>query len=201
MSSIKRPLAVAGAAVLLGLSLSACGGGDAGPKDASVKDFCKAVNNEADSAAFLEAYSKKDYDKLADLVKKQGERAAKVGTPKDIPDDAREGFEISIDAAKDVDADDIKKAFEDKSNTETFGTKISKDDEKKVKAFGEYQAKTCSDSTPTDLPTDLGTDLPSGLPTDLPSGLPTDLPSDFPTEIPSDLESLLSNLPTDLPSQ
>ncbi|GAA3669073.1 hypothetical protein GCM10022237_31220 [Nocardioides ginsengisoli] len=200
MSSIKRPLAVAGAAVLLGLSLSACGGGD-GPKDASVKDFCNAVNGEADSAAFLEAYGKKDYDKLAELVKKQGERAAKVGTPKGIPDDARQGFEISIDAAKDVNGDDIKKAFEDGDNADTFGTKISKDDEKKVKAFGEYQAKTCADSTPTELPTDLPSGLPTDLPTNLPSGLPTDLPSGFPTELPSDLSSLLSNLPTDLASQ
>ena len=144
MSSIKRPLAVAGAAVLLGLSLSACGGGDGGPKDASVKDFCNAVDGEADSAAFLEAYGKKDYDKLAELVKKQGERAAKVGTPKDIPDDARKGFEISIDAAKKVNGDDIKKAFEDNSNAETFGAKISKDDEKKAEKFFTYAASTCA---------------------------------------------------------
>ena len=198
MGSVKSPLAAAGAAVLLALSLTACGGSDAGPKDASVKDFCKVVDGDVDSAAFLKAYQDKDWNKVADLVKKQSEKAAKVGTPKDIPADAREGFEITIDAAKDVNGDDIKKAFEDGQNGDTFGNKISKDDEKKVKAFGEYQAKTCSSSGPTDLPSDL----PSGLPTDLPSGLPTDLPSDLASQIPTDLSSLLSDIPTDLlPSQ
>lgn len=200
----KRPLATAGATVLLALSLTACGGGP--PSDASVKDYCDAVRGDANTEAFGKAFQDKDYDKIVDLFKEQAEKVEKVGTPKDISDEAREGFEIQLDAIKDIDGDDVKKAFESKSDSDPFEDKISKDDKKKVEAYTKYESETCSgsDAPSVDVPTpDLPTDgLPTdGIPTD---GLPTDgLPSGFPSDLPTDpaeLESLLSNLPTEIPS-
>jgi len=200
----KRPLATAGATVLLALSLTACGGGS--PSDASVKDYCDAVRGDTNTEAFGKALEDKDYDKIVDLFKEQAEKVEKVGTPKDISDDAREGFEIQLDAIKDIDGDDVKKAFESDGDSDPFEDKISKDDKKKVEAYTKYESETCSgsDAPSVDVPTpDLPTDgLPTdGIPTD---GLPTDgLPSGFPSDIPTDpaeLESLLSNLPTEIPS-
>lgn len=200
----KRPLATAGATVLLALSLTACGGGS--PSDASVKDYCDAVRGDTNTEAFGKALEDKDYDKIVDLFKEQAEKVEKVGTPKDISDDAREGFEIQVDAIKDIDGDDVKKAFESDGDSDPFEDKISKDDKKKVEAYTKYESETCSgsDAPSVDVPTpDLPTDgLPTdGIPTD---GLPTDgLPSGFPSDLPTDpaeLESLLSNLPTEIPS-
>lgn len=196
----KRPLATAGAAVLLALSLTACGGG--APSDASVKDYCAAVKGNTGDTDFLKAFEDKDYDKIADLFKEQAEKVEEVGTPKDIPDEAREGFEIQLDAIKKLDGDDVKKGFESKDGEDPFKDKISKDDEKKVEAYSKYESETCSDSgeaPSVDVPTpDLPTDgLPTdGLPTDgLPSGVPSDLLENLPTD-PAELESLLSDLPT-----
>ena len=100
MTLTKRPLASAGAVVLLALSLTACGGG--APTDASVKEFCATANSTLEDTGFLKALEKKDYDKVAEIFKEQAEKAEKVGTPKGIPDDAREGFEIQVDALKDL---------------------------------------------------------------------------------------------------
>jgi hypothetical protein len=202
MTLMKRPLASAGAVVLLALSLTACGGG--APSDASVKDFCAAANSNFEDAGFLKAIEKKDYDAVAEIFKKQAEKAEEVGTPKGIPDDAREGFEIQVDTFKDLDGDTVKKGFEAKDQEAFEDELISKDDQKKVEAYTKYEAETCSGSTgsdsgdSTDVPSELPTDLPTDIPTDLPSGVPTDLESllsDLPTN-PEDLESLLSDLPS-----
>lgn len=201
MTPLKRPLASAGAAVLLGLALTACGGG--APSDASVDEFCEVVTGTADDEAFSKAVADEDWDKLADLIKEQADNVEEVGTPEDIPDDAREGYEIQLDAAKDVDPDDIEKAFKEGGEGEDpFTADLDKDEKKKLEAYTSYQAKTCSgaDAPDTDEvePSDLSTD---DLPTDVPSDLPTSpedlesLLSDLPTN-PEDFESLLSDLPT-----
>ncbi|WP_141004903.1 hypothetical protein [Nocardioides humi] len=198
MTLLKRPLASAGAAALLALSLTACGGG--APTDASVEDFCKASQNTEAGQDFFQAIQDEDWDKVEDLVKKQAEELEKVGTPEDIPDDAREGFEIQLDAAKKVDADDIEKAFKD--DKDPFEAEISKDDQKKAEAFNTYQSETCSDADggSTELPSDLPTDLPTDdIPTDIPTDL-SDLPSDLPTS-PEELESFLSDLPSEIPTE
>lgn len=194
MLHLKRPLASAGAAVLLALSLTACGGG--APSDASTKDFCKFINDTGDEE-FFKALQEEDYDKLADLFHEQAKEAEKVGTPKGIPDDAREGFEIQVEALKDIDAATVKKAFEAKDADKFEDELLSKDEQKKVEALSKYQEKKCagaaapeSDDTATDLPTDSPTDYPTS-PEDIESLL-----SDLPSELPSDLASLLSDAPT-----
>ncbi len=100
-------LVPAAAAVLL----AGCGGpdGSSAPKDASVQDFCKVVNglDTSDPKGFAE-----------DL--------AETGTPKDIPSEARRGFEIMVDNAA------------EKS--------ISDGDQKKVSTFVAYFTTTCTGS-------------------------------------------------------
>ena len=84
-----------------------------------------------------------------------------TGTPEDIPEDARNGFETFIDAVDELDYDDVKNADED----ENFG--IDEDDEKDFEAFFAYAGTTCAEElgVPTDIPTDIPTDL--DIPSDL----------------------------------
>lgn len=201
MTPIKRPLASAGAAALLALSLSACGGG--APTDASVEDYCKVTQDEAGGEEFFKAIEDKDWDKVEELVKEQTDEVEEVGTPDDIPDDAREGFEIQLDTIKGLNADDFEEAFNENSDEDPFEKDLSDDEKKKVDAYTEYESETCDDSGEesdgTDPgvsePTDSATDIPSIDPSDIPSIDPSDVPSDFPTELsPEDLESLQSEL-------
>lgn len=195
MTPLKRPLAAAGAAVLLALSLSACGGG--APTDASEEDFCEAVQGNAGDEEFGQAFQDEDWDKLADLIKEQTEQIEEVGTPENIPDDAREGFEIQLDQAGDLSADDVEKAFTE-GDDNPFMVEVSDDEKKKIEAFTAYQAETCTPEAPEVPEVPEPTDVPSVDPSDLPSLDPSDLPSIDPDDIPSldpeELESLESEL-------
>ncbi|UMG94356.1 hypothetical protein [Nocardioides sp. TF02-7] len=136
MTRIKRPFAAAGAAVLLALSLSACGGA---PTDASKSEFCEVIND--DSALGDLDFENPDEEAFVDAIKEQAEKIEEVGTPEDIPDDAREGFEIQLEAINDLDADDID--FE--SDEDPLADQLSDDEKDKVEAFTEYETETCAD--------------------------------------------------------
>jgi len=116
-----------------------------------------------------------------------------AGTPDDIGDDERRGFEVLVDAIDDADVDDIEdtSSFEDVVEDEGDRADVTK--------FFAYYGKTCVDLG--GLPTEFPTDLPSDLPTELPSDFPTELPSDFPTELPSGFPTEMpSGFPTDMES-
>lgn len=164
-------VALATAAVLLG-ALTACGGdggGSGAPDNASKEDFCQAFNGlfgkvmaqatSGDSSAMIRALK----DWAADIEK--------VGTPSDMPDDARHGFELFVDQAKQIDDD---ATLEDLQN---LGEDLSADDQADGEAFSTWTTQNCP------------MDLPSLDASDLPTEMPTDLPTD-----PSELESMLSEL-------
>ncbi|KRC53168.1 MULTISPECIES: hypothetical protein [unclassified Nocardioides] len=197
MTPMKRPLVAASATVLLALSLSACGGA---PTDASKDDYCKAVNSFEGNDDLIKAVTDEDWDKAADLVKDAVGEIEDVGTPEDIPDDAREGFEIQIDAAEGISGDDFEKAMKDQEDP--FEAGLSGDEKKKVEAYNDYENETCSDSD-SDSGSDSGssddaTEVPSIDPEDLPSIDPDDIPSidpsDFASIDPDDLASMQSEL-------
>ena len=159
---MKKALWAAGLLLVAGTA-TACGGDDGGgaPEEASVEEFCKPFTDaQADADA-----------KVADVADKLKE----VGTPKDIPDDARKGFEFLVDNAEDLD-----KNSDDLDDEEAFKDKYGDEEFKQIEAFIKYLGKTCVPELP-DAPT-------SGLPTDL-----DDLPTD---ELPTDGLSELSELPT-----
>lgn len=176
MTRIKRPAAAAGAAVLLAFSLTACGGA---PDDASEGDFCDAFKGVFDSLLSAEGDTptEDEWEGFQDAV---GE-LEDTGTPEDISDDERNGFEVFVEAVADADYDDVKDESGDIPG-------VSDDDQADGELFFAYGTKTCPDALgiPTDLPTDL-TDIPTDIPTDL-TDIPTDL-SDLPTDL-SDLTEL-----------
>ena len=179
---------VAAGLVLVGGMATACGDdADGAPDSASKEDFCEAMESAPDEGK----PSQDDVDKWAEELKD-------AGTPEDISDDERHGYEVLVDALDDADVDD----FDD--NTSFEDVVEDKDDREDVTKFFSYWFKTCNDTEiPTELPSDLPTELPSDFPTELPSDFPTELPSDFPTELPTEFPSDFPTdmtLPTEIPS-
>lgn len=161
-----------------------------------MKDFCKVTQDEEGGEEFFKAIEDKDWDKVEELVKKQADEVEEVGTPEDIPDDAREGYEIQLDTIKGFSADDWEKAFKENSDEDPFEKDLSSDEKKKVDAYTEYENKTCDDSGSDESEgndPEVSTEVPTeGLPTDIPTdGVPTDIPTEL---SPEDLESLQSEL-------
>lgn len=194
MTPIKRPLAAVGAAALLALSLTACGGG--GPTDASKEDFCSSIKDTVTSATSVKGDEPTE-DEWKD-IQKAYEDLGDTGTPEDIGEDERNGFEVITDAISGLDYNEAKKSFGDEDGSDEIPG-VSKDEQADAEKFFTYASKTCEDAfTPDsgDTSSDVPSELPSEMPSDLPSDLPTDL-SDLPSEMPSELESLLSDLPTD----
>lgn len=105
--------------------LAACGGP---PDDAPTEDFCDVLNDFPTDP---------DQGAIDDYIKGLND----VGTPDDIPDDARDGFELSIDLLKDMDFDgtpeeiiqELQQARDD----------LSDEDAEKLDAFEEYQSEEC----------------------------------------------------------
>jgi len=103
-----RPTRLALVAAATALTLTACGGPDGAdaPKDASVDDFCNSIGD----------WDGSDPGGLVDDM-------VEIGTPADIPEQARAGFETMIENAT---ADDVSAA-----------------DQEKVNAFITYLTDTC----------------------------------------------------------
>ncbi|TNM42025.1 hypothetical protein FHP29_08670 [Nocardioides albidus] len=141
MTPFKRPLAAAGAAVLLGLTLSACGGGGH-PTDASKKEFCGGVEDVITTTNSVEGDepTEAEWKKLQEAYGDLGD----IGTPKGISDTERNGFEVIVDAITDLDYDEAKKSFGDKDGEDNIPG-VSKDDEKDADKFFDYLTETCAD--------------------------------------------------------
>ncbi len=198
MTPIKRPLAAVGAAGLLALSLTACGGS---PTDASKDDFCAAIKDTVTSATSVEGDEPTE-EEWKD-VQKAYEDLGDTGTPEDIGDAERNGFEVITDAISGLDYDEAKKSFGSKDGSDDVPG-VSKDEQDDAEKFFTYAGETCQDAmtpdTTSEPDTDSGTgsseptsptEMPS-MPSDLPTDL-SDLPSDIPTD-PSELASMLESL-------
>ena len=140
---MKQALRAASLLLIAGMT-TACGGDDGAgaPEDASVDEFCKPFTDaQADDDA-----------KVADVA----DELNQVGTPEDIPDDARKGFEFLIDNAEDLD-----KTGDDLDDEEAFKDKYGDDASAQIEAFIDYLAKTCVPEVPTsELPTPTEPELP-----------------------------------------
>ena len=111
------------------------GGATACSNSASKEDFCNGYDD------FLQALADADAEKnYGEQLKDAASDFEEVGTPDDIPDDAKEGLETVFDAIAELDDDatpeDIQKMNEDLSEAEN----------KKAEAFREYLSKTCPDA-------------------------------------------------------
>ncbi len=133
----------AGAAVAaLSVVLGACGGGGASgaPDDAKEADFCESYNsliNEILADVDGEADDKEQAKTIVAGLKKWAETMQETGTPKGISDDAREGFELSMESIEDLDDDASQEDFE------SLGDDFSEDETKLGEEFSAYATETC----------------------------------------------------------
>jgi hypothetical protein len=135
MNRITRPAVTLGAAALLSFSLTACGGG--APTDASVDAFCEVVTDDS----WAEGVEEGDYEGIVEALQDHAGEIEEVGTPEDMSDDEREGWEIAVEAADDLDADAVQAAVEDGENP----LEAAGDDKDKHDAYLEYRSETCSE--------------------------------------------------------
>ena len=134
---MKNPALLAASLILVGGSAVACGGG--APTDASKDEFCKAQNSLFEGLDLTDPANLPSGEEWAKASHDWAEEMEKVGTPEDISDDARTGFENAIDEAKDVEAEDFSEENVEKKLEELEGEDADKED----KAFGQYVSETC----------------------------------------------------------
>jgi hypothetical protein len=142
--TIRARLIMTSSVLLVGTVTSACGGAGGGaPSDASKDGFCDAANSlmsdlVPDDLSTTELPSDQD---MAQAVKDWGSRMEEVGTPEDISDDARKGFEAVVDQAKEIDASDF--TLDNLEELEKGGADASAEETEQAEAFGTYLTDTC----------------------------------------------------------
>lgn len=141
--NILTRMSVTAAVLLVGAAASGCGGGGGAPSDASETSFCET------QASLLEDLLPDDMtspevpsnEEMATAVKNWGTKLEEVGTPEDIPEDARAGFEAVVQQAKDIDAGDF--SIEKLEELEQGGKDASAEAKAQATAFSDYLTDTC----------------------------------------------------------
>ena len=139
---ISTRLSLTATVLLVGAVTTACGGGGA-PSDASEKDFCDTQTSLLqdllpDDMTNPEIPSNEE---MAKAVKNWGKKLEEVGTPDDIPEDARKGFERVMEQANDVDPSDF--SIDKLEQLESGGAEASAEAKKQAQAFTDYLTETC----------------------------------------------------------
>lgn len=130
---MRAALTIAGLALAF-TGVTGCGSDDP-PAAASEDDFCA---NFAEFDKTLESFGDDpDVGVVVKAMKEIADDMVDTGTPEDMPDDARAGFEFTIDRFQSLDDD----ASEE--DVVALGEDISETDEKNSAAFDEYLASTC----------------------------------------------------------
>lgn len=143
----KTALTIAGLALVLG-GLAGCGSSDSGggseggdsagmPTTASTEEFCANFENLAADLAKLDPTA--DAASAITALQDAADQMASTGTPEGIPDDARRGLEVTLQAIEDLPED---ATAEDISGMETS---LSADDKADAKAFDTYLTSECGD--------------------------------------------------------
>lgn len=156
MLNLRR--AAAASTLLLLAPLSACGGDDdasSAPESASTDDFCTAYNSLYESLMQASPSAGEEQDAAVQALREWTERMRDTGTPEEMPDDARRGYELVLDTADDIDENS---SMED---LESLGDDLTEEEQADAEAFSAWAQEEC----PMDAP-----------------GLPTEAPTEAPTE-------------------
>jgi hypothetical protein len=116
--------------------LSGCGDSDDdSPAAASEEDFCATFTKLGEE--FTEMGTDPDPAAVIKAIKAIAEDMEDTGTPEDIGDDARDGFEITLEQIDELDDDASMDEFM------ALGDDVSASDQEKVDAFDDYLSETC----------------------------------------------------------
>jgi hypothetical protein len=131
---MKAALTIAGLALAL-TGLSGCGDSDDSPTAASEEDFCANFTKLGEE--FTEMGTEPDPAAVIKTIKAIADDMEDTGTPEDIADDARDGFEITLEQIDELDDDASMDEFM------ALGDGVSESDQEKVDAFDDYLSETC----------------------------------------------------------
>jgi len=145
---MKHSLLAASLVLVAGTAVG-CGGGGA-PDSASTDDFCGVF--EDFNATVAELGQDAENSELIGALKDTGEELEEIGTPEDIPEDARAGFELTVKTIADLDEDASQEALDNLEED------FSEEEQKQSDAFNEYLSETCE---PAEAPTEVPTEEPS----------------------------------------
>lgn len=138
-----RTALLAASMTLVAVSTVGCSSGP--PTDASADDFCGTFEKFVDEANSLgEEPDPKD---VITALKKVGEELEEVGTPEGIPEDARAGFELTVETIKGLDEDSTLEEIQ------TLDEDFTDAEQKQSDAFDAYLTETCDDA-PSEEPTE-----------------------------------------------
>jgi hypothetical protein len=141
---MKRISLLAVPLLVVGL-LAGCGddgGDDAGnaadaPKNATVEEFCQPFvdmyNDVTDKGADIS-----DADAVA-IAKDTADKLREAGTPEDMPEDARKGWELVIEKLSELDEDATKEEVQQAQN-------LTEEEQKYSDALAQYVASKCADA-------------------------------------------------------
>ena len=135
----RRHLALPFVGVLLAATAVACGGSEDAPTSASEKDFCEGQSSLMEDLA-NGAREEPDPAAMAELIQDWADEVEEIGTPEDISEDARAGFEATLEQARDISAEDL-----EEDNLDKLGEDLSGEAEKQTEAFNRYVGETCGD--------------------------------------------------------
>lgn len=151
---------IAATLVLVGGATVGCGsdGGSGAPADASEKDFCASYTSLfEDMTGMTDATDKQIIAKIKDW----GTAMQETGTPKDISDEARAGFETTMDLIDSLDEDSTKEEFQ------KIDEDLTQKEKDGVEAFDTYTTDTCGspldDAEVPEIPSETPT-VPSETP-------------------------------------
>ena len=137
-------LSLTSAVLLVGAVTTACGGGSGGaPTDASEKDFCDTQSSLLGDLLARRHDQPRGPDQRRDGQGRQGlgEELEEVGTPEDIPDDARKGFEAVI--SRPTRSTPPTSPSRSSRSSEQGGADASEEARKQAQAFTNYLTEKC----------------------------------------------------------
>ena len=125
-------------ALLLALSMSACvDDGSGAPSDASVENFCDsyfAMFSGGMDDIDPQASTREQGRAMAEALRSWAAEMDEVGTPEDMSDEAREGFELTVRVATGLDAGDVLEDLDDDFSEHELAA---------TQAFEEYATQNC----------------------------------------------------------
>jgi hypothetical protein len=134
------PRLVATGVLLVATAVGGCADEDSGGADnrvSSVQDFCSALATFRDEVAAADSTDLAAYIRT---LKEAADEVDDVGVPDDMPADAEQGFDLTIERIQDL-ADDATQ-----QDVAQLGD-VSDEDQKKLDALEDYIKKACPDLT------------------------------------------------------
>ena len=145
--NVRTRLTLTSTVLLVGALTTACGGegggGGGAPIDASEKDFCQAQISLFQDLLPGDMSNPEvpSNDEMAKAVKSWGTKLEEIGTPANIPDDARKGFEAVVTQARDIDPADF--SIDKLDQLGAGGADASAEAKAQAQAFSDYLTTTC----------------------------------------------------------